>query len=329
MSDPEESPRPEERRLVVTEDTNDRLDRYLADRLRLSRSFAADLITAGHVRVNGAPPRKSYRPEPGDEIEVEIPPRRMASLEPEDLPFGLVHEDEHLAVIEKPSGMVVHPAPGNPSGTLVNALLHRLDRLSAVGGELRPGIVHRLDKETSGLLVVAKTDVAHRGLAQAISERRVRRGYLAAAWGHLEENDLTIERPVGRDPKDRKRMAVVKDGKRAVTHVRRLESWRAADLFAVRLETGRTHQIRVHLRSLGHPVVCDPIYAPRWERGFLGAGGRWAEELARRASRLFLHAAHLAFSHPVTREPLSFKSPLPEPLASAVEWARESSAPPA
>jgi 23S rRNA pseudouridine1911/1915/1917 synthase len=233
------------------------------------------------VRVNGAPVRKSYVPDAGDVIEAEIPAAAPTALEPEDLPLEIVHEDEHLVVVDKPAGLVVHPAP---------------------------------------------TDEAHRALSDALSRRQVRRGYVAAAWGGLEMEDdgLTIDRPIGRDPNDRKKMAVVEGGRPAVTHVRRIESWRSAELLAIRLETGRTHQVRVHLRSLGHPVVCDPIYAPGWERGFLGAGGRWAEALARRAQRLFLHAAHLAFEHPLTGEDLSFRADLPEPLASAVDWARQS-----
>lgn len=311
-------------RLTVDESTNDRLDRYLADRLRLSRSRAGALIDEERVRVNGAIVRKSHIPRPGDLIDVHLPPPTETRLEPEDLPIAIVYEDRDLAVIEKPAGMVVHPAPGHPSGTLVNALLHRFGSLSTIGANSRPGIVHRLDKDTSGLMVVARSDEAHRRLAAALAARSVQRGYLAASWGALDDEVSTIDAPIGRDPADRKRMAVVETGRPAVTHVRRLQSWRSAELLAVRLETGRTHQIRVHLASLGHPVVCDPIYSPRWHKGFVGAGGRWADELARRARRLFLHAARLAFEHPGSGEPLSFTSELPEPLSSAVEWARSS-----
>lgn len=313
----------EVRRLRVEEPETERLDRWLSDRLRLSRSRAAALIDRGLVLVNGEAVKKSHRPEAGDEVEVRIPPRRPTRLEPEPIPITIRWQDEHLAVVEKPAGLVVHPAPGHESGTLVNALLHHLDRLCSLGGDRRPGIVHRLDRDTSGLLVVAKRDEAHRKLQAALAGRKVRRGYLAAAWGHLDGDELTVDAPMGRDPRDRKKMAVVQGGKRAVTHVRRLERWHSADLLAVRLETGRTHQIRVHLRHLGHPVVNDETYAPRWEKGFLGAGGRWTEELARRAERLFLHAARLAFRHPITGERLAFSSELPEPLAGAVEWARE------
>jgi 23S rRNA pseudouridine1911/1915/1917 synthase len=305
-------------------ETDDRLDAFLADRLRLSRNRVSELIDAGDVRIDGKPVRKSRRPRCGETIEVWLPPPPVTSLEPEPIPVPIVYEDEHLVVVDKPSGLVVHPAAGHRTGTLVNGLLHRLGSLSSIGEPHRPGIVHRLDKDTSGLMVVARTDAAHGGLARELTERRMRRGYLAAAWGHLEPGNQTIDRPIGRDPKHRQRMAVVEDGRRAITHVRRLERWRAADLLALRLHTGRTHQIRVHLRSTGHPLVADPLYGAAWERGFLGAGGRWAADLAQRAGRLFLHSARLSFRHPSSGEPLSFTSPLPEPLSSAVSWARES-----
>lgn len=315
-------PPPERRRIDVEADAGERLDAYLADRLSLSRSRVAGLVADGRVTVNGAAARKSYRPSAGDRIDVEIPAPAPVELEPESIDVPVVHEDAHLLVVDKPAGLVVHPAPGHPSGTLVNALLALTDRLSPVGGPFRPGIVHRLDRDTSGLLVVAKTEEAHRALAADLARRRVGRGYLAAAWGRVEPGELTIDRPIGRSPSDRKRMAVIPGGRRAVTHVRRLERWPAADLLAIRLETGRTHQIRVHLTDLGHPLVGDPVYGRGWERGMSGAGGRWAEALVRRCDRLFLHAARLSFRHPVTGERLAFTSRLPEPLAGAVRWAR-------
>lgn len=311
--------------LEISETGLDRLDRLLADRLSLSRTHVTRLIDDGLVTVNGGTPKKRYSPQPGDRIEVRVPAPPELSLEPEDIPLVIRHEDEHLAVVEKPYGLVVHPAPGHATGTLVHALLHRIGTLSSIGGDRRPGIVHRLDKDTSGLMIVAKRDEAHRRLAKDLAKRKIRRGYITAAWGHLDEARFTIDRPIGRDPRDRKRMAVIEEGRPAVTHVKVLERWNAADLVAVRLKTGRTHQVRVHLQSIGHPIVCDPIYAARWERGISGAGGRWAEHLARRVGRLFLHAAYLSFEHPVSGERLSFSSPLPEPLAAAVEWARKTS----
>lgn len=314
----------ERRRYRVDEDGG-RLDRWLADRLEMSRTRLARLIQSGEVTVDGEPVKKSHVPRSGEEVVVRIPPPEPRQVEPEPLPLDVVHEDDDLLVVNKPAGMVVHPAPGHRTGTLVNALMHHAERLSSGTGPARPGIVHRLDKGTSGLLLVAKRDRVHRELSDALARREVERGYLAASWGHLEADRLTIDRPVGRDPTNRTRMAVAEDGKRAVTHVRRLERWRSADLLALKLETGRTHQIRVHLRDEGHPVVEDETYAPRWERGFVGAGGRWAEELARRCDRMFLHAARLAFVHPTSEERMSFTSALPEPLDEAVRWAREHS----
>ncbi|MCG8468973.1 MAG: RluA family pseudouridine synthase [Gemmatimonadetes bacterium] len=311
--------------LSVDEPTTDRLDRYLSAVLSMSRTRIARLIVDGHVRVNGDSPRKRYAPQVGDRIEVTVPRLAATAPEPEDIPIVIRHEDDHLAVIEKPYDLVVHPAPGHATGTLVNALLFHLGRLSSIGGERRPGIVHRLDKDTTGLMLVAKRDEAHRSLAAALARRDIRRGYVTATWGHHEAARFTIDQPIGRDPRDRKRMAVNADGRRAVTHVKRLERWNSADLLAIRLETGRTHQVRVHLATAGHPIVCDPIYGARWERGFGGAGGRWAAELARRTGRLFLHAAYLSFEHPVTGEDLTFSSSLPERLARAAEWARTTS----
>jgi 23S rRNA pseudouridine1911/1915/1917 synthase len=243
----------------------------------------------------------------------------------QDLPVDIVFQDEHLAVVNKAAGMVVHPAPGHRDGTLVNALLHHLDDLAGVGGRLRPGIVHRLDRDTSGLLVVAKNDVAHQGLADALRRRRVKRLYLAATWGHLDSDRGTIDEPVGRDPAHRKRMAVVEGGRRALTRFHIRERWRAADLLDVALQTGRTHQIRVHLAHLGHPVVGDQVYGAKWERGMGGAAHLWARELARRMERQFLHAARLVFDHPVTGRRMRFDAPLPEDLAAAATWAREGS----
>ena len=309
-------------RFRVDDEPVDRLDAHLADRLRLSRNRVAELIDGGLVRVNGSPTRKSRRLRAGDEVEVTVPAAPPTAVASESIRVEIVYEDDHLAVVDKRAGMVVHPAAGHRSGTLVNALLHRLGSLSSIGEPNRPGIVHRLDKDTSGLMVVARTDDAHRLLARAIARREVRRGYLAAAWGHVPADEFTVDRPIARDPKHRQRMAVVETGRPSLTHFRRLERWRAADLLAIRLHTGRTHQIRVHLRSLGHPVVCDPIYGPHWERGLLGAGGRWAAELDRRAGRLFLHAARLSFVHPATQREMSFTSSFPERLQAAVEWAR-------
>lgn len=318
-----ERPTPEVVRFHVDADIDERLDAWLSAQLRLSRSQVASLIVDGKVTVDGGGVNKSYRPRAGDDVRVEIPPPPPNELVAEDIPVSVVYEDEYLLVVDKPHGMVVHPAPGHPTGTLVNALLGRYGTLSPVGLPRRPGIVHRLDRDTSGLMIVAREAEAHRALAAALARREVGRGYLAAVWGRFEPDRTTIDRPIGRHPGDRKRMAVVEDGRRAITHVQRLERWPAADLLAVRLQTGRTHQIRVHVADLGHPVVCDPIYGVGWERGMIGAGGQWAARFARRAQRLFLHAARLSFVHPVSGEAMTFSSTLPEPLAGALAWARE------
>lgn len=304
-----------------------RLDAWLADRLSLSRTRIQKLIGEGRIRVRPLAgewrvPRKSEAAEEGSEVEVVVPPPEPTALEAEDLPLKVVYQDAHLAVVDKAAGMVVHPAPGHRTGTLVNALLHHIDDLSGVGGRLRPGIVHRLDRDTSGLLVVAKTDAAHRALSDALRRREVRRIYRAATWGHLDASPLTIDRPLGRDPRDRKRRAVVPDGRRAVTRVRVAERWPAAELLDVALETGRTHQIRVHLASLGHPVVGDETYGAGWERGMSGPVRGWARAFAARVPRQFLHAARLSFDHPATGERMRFESPLPPDLEAAAEWAR-------
>lgn len=304
----------------------DRLDRYLAARLDISRSRLEQLIGTDQVTVNGKPQKKRYHPQPGDRIRVVVPPPEPSRALPEDIPLDIVYEDADLVVLNKPAGLVVHPAPGHRSGTLVNALLHHVSDLSGIGGVLRPGIVHRLDRDTSGLMIVAKNDDAHRRLSAALKQRRIRRRYLVTAWGHLSQDNLTVDFPIGRHPRERKRMAVLEDGRRAVTHFRRLQRWRAADLLSAELETGRTHQIRVHLLQIGHPVVGDAVYGVGRERGFSGPERAWAASLARRTSRQFLHAAHLDFLHPRTGEEMSFEAPLPPDLQAVMDWASTASA---
>ncbi len=322
MNDPA---RPETRfRLTVeTGVPQDRLDRYLAARLPdLSRSRIAQLIAQGSVYVNGIPAKKSMVPAPGDVVDIVLPAATPSEVLPEPIPIAITYQDEDILVIDKPAGLVVHPAPGHWSGTLVNALLHHVGDLSGIGGVQRPGIVHRLDKDTSGLLLIAKHDQAHRSLSAALKRREVRRVYLAAGWGHLSREIMTVDAPIGRASSDRKRMAVMPGGRAAVTRLRRLEHWRAADLLRVELETGRTHQIRVHLQSIGHPVVGDRTYGGGAERGVSGPARNWAREFARRVPRQFLHAAELAFAHPRSGQELRFVSPLPPDLDAAAAWAR-------
>ena len=307
--------------LTVGSGEGDRLDRFVSSRLDLSRTRTQALIAEGSVTVDGRVARKSERVEEGSTVSVAIPPAEAVDITAQDLPLTVVFEDADLLVVDKPAGMVVHPAPGHRSGTLVNALLHHVKDLSGVGGRLRPGIVHRLDRDTSGLLVVAKSDRAHLALSDALRLRRVKRLYLAACWGHLGEPLVTVDAPIGRDPRDRKRMAVVEGGRRAVSRARVRERWLRADLLDVALQTGRTHQIRVHLAHLGHPVVGDRVYGAGWVRGLGGAGERWARELDRRVPRHFLHAAELVFDHPVSGERMRFRSPLPDDLAAVAAWA--------
>ena len=312
---------------VPGESAGMRVDAWLADRLEMSRTRVQRLLEAEEVTVRTPDggqrvPRKSEPVEEGWVLEVRIPAPAKTEIVAEDLPLHVVYQDVELAVVDKAPGMVVHPAPGHPRGTLVNALLFHLRDLSGVGGRLRPGIVHRLDRDTSGLLVVAKTDRAHLGLADALRRRKVKRLYRAAVWGRLPENPVKVDAPIARDPRDRKRMAVVEGGRRAVTRARVREDWPAAQLLDVALETGRTHQIRVHMAHLGHPVVGDPLYGAGGARGVSGRYRRWAEDLERRTPRQFLHAAELAFMHPVSGEPMRFRAPLPEDLAEVARWAR-------
>ncbi|MFL5635831.1 MAG: RluA family pseudouridine synthase [Gemmatimonadaceae bacterium] len=292
----------------VEADSDVRLDLFVARRAELSRTQAATLIAQGRVLVNGRREKASYKPEPGEVIRIEIPVVEKRTISGEDIPVSVVYEDDALLVVDKPAGMVVHPAPGNWSGTLVNALLGRGGALSTEGEPERAGMVHRLDKETSGLLVVAKTDRAHRLLSAAIAARRVVRRYAVMTWGHLSSDALTIDKPIARDPRDRKRMAIVNKGRPAKTDLIRLARFDAGDLLRAHLHSGRTHQIRVHLASIGHPVIGDDTYG--------GGGGRRVAGLP--PKRHFLHAAWLAFSHPVTGKPLDFRSPLPADLRHAL-----------
>jgi 23S rRNA pseudouridine1911/1915/1917 synthase len=271
-----------------------RLDLAIVAATGLSRNQAATLIATGRVTVDGQVLRASFRPPPGAQVVIDMPPAPDHPLVAEDIPLSIVHEDESLLVVDKPAGMVVHPAPGNWSGTLVNALLHR--------GAAH--LVHRLDKETSGLLVVAKSEKLQRLLQGALAARQLKRLYAVMSWGHVATDQLTVDKPIGRDPRDRKRMAIVTTGRPARTDFARLARYDSVDLLRARLHTGRTHQIRVHLASVGHPVVGDDTYG--------GGGGRRVVALP--SHRHFLHAAWLRFRHPITGDDLDLRSPLPEDL---------------
>lgn len=289
---------------TVEADSDVRLDLLIAARLGISRTQAATLIATDRVSVDDSAARASYKPRAGEVVVVVVPAPEDRTILGEDIPLQIVHEDEDLLVVDKPSGMVVHPAPGNWTGTLVNALMGRRGGQSATGSPERAGIVHRLDRDTSGLLLVAKNDRVHRVLSAAIAARIVSRRYAALTWGHLNADEVTVDRPVARDPRDRTRMAVVKLGKAARTTFVRLARFDAVDLLRAHLHTGRTHQIRVHLASIGHPVTGDDTYG--------GGGGRRIVGLS--PKRHFLHAAWLRFRHPGTGQMMDLRSPLPADL---------------
>ncbi|WP_290975250.1 RluA family pseudouridine synthase [Ferrovibrio sp.] len=313
---------------VPPERAGARLDRYLAEALDFSRSRLKALIEQGHVRLGDATiADPSHKIKPGDVYQLHAP--EAASAEPlaQDMPLNVVFEDAHLIVIDKPAGLVVHPAPGNPDHTLVNALLHHCgDSLAGIGGVKRPGIVHRIDKDTSGLLVAAKTDAAHHGLAELFARHDIEREYQALVWGLPNPLQGRIEGAIGRDPRDRKRMAVrgdnttARNSKPAVTHYAVERTFRDAAgqpyaaLIRCRLETGRTHQIRVHLTSKGHALVGDPVYGRARSLKALKLGGAARDALAG-FQRQALHAASLGFVHPVTGADLRFESPLPADFA--------------
>lgn len=286
---------------VLPEDAGERLDKYLSEQIEgLSRSAASRLIFEGNVTVRGSNVKKNYKTEDGDMITVFTDDPQPVDVLPEDIPLDIVYEDDDLLVVNKPKDMVVHPAPGHFSGTLVNALMfHCRDGLSGINGELRPGIVHRIDKNTSGLLVVAKSDKAHAGLSEQIKDHSFTREYLAVAYGNIKEDERTVDAPIGRHKTDRKRMCVTELNSRpAVTHIKVLERYNGFTYILCRLETGRTHQIRVHLAYIGHPIAGDDVYGP----------SKVITELRGQC----LHAYKLGFVHPVTGEYMEFTAEPPE-----------------
>jgi 23S rRNA pseudouridine1911/1915/1917 synthase len=296
----------------------ERLDRFLADQLGLSRTQAARLVADKAVTVDGKPARASRTLTRGQRLAVQFPELQPPrTLRPAAIPLAVVYEDEHLAIIDKPAGLVVHPAPGHWDDTLVNALVARGTTLAG-GAEGRPGVVHRLDRDTSGLMVVAKTDLAHRRLGTAIAARRVQRTYAALAWGHLDESPTVIEAPIARHPVDRKRMTISSQGRQARTDAHVVARFGVVDLLRLELHSGRTHQIRVHLEHIGHPVVGDPTYAGGGSRRISGAARREADALERATPRQALHAAGLAFRHPATGEPMEFRAEWPLDLREAL-----------
>jgi len=305
--------------LIVSEDEPaDRFDHYLGENApELSRTKAKELILDGIATLNGERAKPSAPVAPGDVIEAELPEVAAPDAQPEDIPLDIVFEDDDIIVVDKPAGMVVHPAPGSPSGTLVNALLGRGGELSGVGGALRPGIVHRLDKDTSGLLVIAKNDVSHRVMARAFQERTVKKTYLALVWGVFAESEGAVEEPIARRTTDRKKMGVSPDGRDAVTAWRVREEFPFATLLEVRPETGRTHQIRVHLSHLRRAVVGDVTYGG--DKGNFGDVPPHYRRQAKRANdaatRHALHARELRFPHPSGTGEVHVTAPIPPDMA--------------
>ena len=284
-----------------------RIDKYLIQKLEFSRSKIQRLIDSNHILVNNKPTKNNYILHLNDEITVQEDDTEKLDIQPEAIPLDIYYEDDYLLVVNKPSGMVVHPAPGNHEKTLVNALMHHCNnKLSGINGEIRPGIVHRIDKDTSGLLLVAKTDEVHNDLANQISKKTVTRKYLALVEGTIHEDTATIDAPIGRDLNNRKKMAVTNiNSKNAITHLKILERYPKATLVECRLETGRTHQIRVHLNYIGHPVVNDPVYGQK--------------KLDDKEFGQMLHAKTLGFIHPVTKKYLEFTAEPPAKFQEILE----------
>ena len=300
-----------------------RLDRALGELFpEHSRSYLANLVAEGRVRIAGKTAIKpSVRVETGQELEIEVPDAAPSTIASQDLPLRVLHQDEDIVVIDKPAGLVVHPAAGHRDGTLVNALLFHVQDLSGVGGEIRPGIVHRLDKNTSGVMVIAKHDEAHRRLTADWNTDRVRKEYVALVYGTPDPERGTIDAPIGRDPRDRKRMAVVANGRRAITDYAVTERLRSVSLVRCRLRTGRTHQIRVHMKHIGHPIVGDPVYSgPQWR----GIPDKRVQKILSSLDRQMLHAAKITFVHPRSGETMTFEAELPEDFRATAASLRSS-----
>ncbi|MFU0783384.1 MAG: Pseudouridine synthase RluA, 23S rRNA- or tRNA-specific [Thermoanaerobacterium thermosaccharolyticum] len=284
--------------IAEKDDVNKRIDSFLASELDYTRSYLKKLILDGLVKVNGSSIKPNYKLKEGDSVDVNIPEAEEIDLKPENIPLDIIYEDDDIIVINKPQGMVVHPAPGNYSGTLVNALLYHCKNLSGINGELRPGIVHRLDKDTSGVMVVAKNDKAHLDLSNQIKERTILKKYIAIVEGVIKDDEGSIEAPIGRDHVERKKMAVIEDGRYALTLYKVLERYKNNSLIEATIKTGRTHQIRVHMSYIGHPIVGDEVYGYKKQRfNLLGQA---------------LHSKLLGLVHPSKKIYMEFEAPIPE-----------------
>lgn len=294
--------------IIIVSGEEERLDKFISENSDISRSYAAKLAEEGNVSVNGEKAQKKTKVRNGDTVKITVPKPQSIEAEPEDIPIDVVYEDDCVIVVNKPQGMVVHPAPGNSSGTLVNALLYHCS-LSSINGAVRPGIVHRIDKDTSGLLIVAKTNAAHEFLAEQLKERKALRKYWCIVNGNIKEDSGVVDKPIARHPSDRKRMAVIEGGRDAVTEYRVLERFGNYTLVECTLKTGRTHQIRVHMASLGHSIVGDPVYGIKKDRD--------------KGKGQLLHAKTVGFKHPKTGEIMEFSSELPPHFCRVLDKLRE------
>lgn len=292
------------------ENKGERLDKFIADNSDISRSYAAKLCEDGLVTVNEKQVEKKYKITGNEEITINLPPPEELAAKPENIPLNIVYEDNDVIVINKPQGMCVHPAPGNENGTMVNGLMYHCgDSLSAINGVIRPGIVHRIDKDTSGLIICAKNNESHLKLSDQLKERKAMRKYIALVNGNIKEDTGIINKPIGRNPSDRKKMAVVIGGREAITHFRVLERFGQYTLVECVLETGRTHQIRVHMASIGHSIVGDPLYGLKKEKFSLNGQ--------------LLHAKTIGFIHPKTGQMMEFTSEIPEYFENILEKLRK------
>jgi len=295
---------------VSEEDAGERIDRFLKSKLdNLSRSRIQSLVEEGLILVNGSPTKQSYKVKPSDEVLVQIPEEKELELVPKDVPFEVIYEDDYIAVINKPSGLVVHPAHSHKDDTLVHGLLKRLKNLSGIGGKIRPGIVHRLDKDTSGIMLIAKNDRAHNFLVEGFKKKEINKTYVAVVYKPFEKPEGVVRTFIGRHPRHRKKMAVVSSGKEAITKFKVVENLYKSAFLELSPVTGRTHQLRVHMSFLGHPILGDPVY------------GGLKPDLPR-AKRLMLHAWKITFFHPATKEKMEFSTPIPEEIKDYVELLR-------
>lgn len=295
------------KKIVVKDNENIRLDSFLAtEDMDLSRATVQRLLEEGNILVNGEIKKNSYKIKIGDIIEINIPEIKETKLEAQDIPVEVIYEDSDIIVVNKPKGLVVHPANGNPDGTLVNAIMNICkDSLSGIGGEKRPGIVHRLDKDTSGLLIIAKNDKAHINMSEQIKDRKVNKKYIALVRGVINENEATINMPIARSKKDRKKMAIDKDGKEAITHFKVIKRYDKYTLLEIKIDTGRTHQIRVHMSEIGHPVIGDEVYSNG--KNEFNVKGQ------------MLHAKSLEFNHPTTGKKMYLEADLPEYFKKVIQ----------